>query len=480
MTALKAPRSPVRPARRPTPLVLADFGSTYTKVTVVDERDGRLVATARHRTTIDSDVLDGLDGALATLEPAVRDIGKAPILACSSAGGGLKVAVVGLERDLTAEAARVAALSAGGRVDTVLAGRNLAMAQLETDPPDIILLTGGTDGGNAQALLAAAVTLAASRLDVPVVVAGNREVSLHAQQVLTSAGKRVASAANVMPEIGVLRCDEAREAIREQFLRHVIGGKHLSEGERFVKLVRMATPDAVLAGAEVAAGGAAGCPATGPLVVLDVGGATTDVHSVISCHQGADGMERPALPQAPVSRTVEGDLGLRWNAPGIVEAARGQGLIPANEVDAFERAARARASDPGLDASTAPDQAVDVRLAGWAARIALKRHCGRLAISLTAGGASIRREGRDLRDVPTLVATGGVFEHADSDRIRAALDDATVAEDGCLLPRALSLTIDRRYVMAAVGLLASEYPEQAARLFTDHVMRLDQAQRRPS
>ena len=473
----RIPRTPtVSYTRRPSPVVLADFGSTYTKVTVVDERDGRLIGTARHRTTVDSDVLNGLDAAIATLEADLPTIGDAPILACSSAGGGLRVAVIGLERDLTAEAARVAALSAGAKVDTVLAGRDISVTSLEANPPDIILLTGGTDGGDSNAIVTASEAIAASAVDVPIVVAGNREVSMRAQTILSAAGRRVTAVANVMPDIGVLEGDEAREAIREQFLRHVIGGKHLSGGARFGDMVRMATPDAVLRGAELAAEGTLRHAGVGPIVVLDVGGATTDVHSVVGHQPGTDGMERPVLPQPVVARTVEGDLGLRWNALGIVEVAQADGLLSANEAAALTPAAEMRVANPSLDV-TESEGAVDLRLAGLAARIAMSRHAGRLAVTLSASGASIRREGRDLRDVPMLVATGGVFEHADPAQVAIALAGTMVPDGSRLLPRAASLHIDCRYVLAAVGLLADEYPEQAASLFAQHVARWDEGSR---
>ena len=86
--------------------------------------------------------------------------------------------------------------------------------------------------------------------------------------------------ANVLPRIGVLDPTPARAAIREVFVRHVIGGKGLSKGPAFGRLVRAATPDAVLAGVELLADGADDVAGVGDVVVVDVGGATTDVYSV--------------------------------------------------------------------------------------------------------------------------------------------------------------------------------------------------------
>jgi uncharacterized protein (TIGR01319 family) len=459
-----------------TPMVLADFGSTYTKVSVVDAEAGRLLATARHRTTIDSDVLDALDNALEALEPTVPGLRDADVLACSSAGGGLRVAVVGLERDLTAEAARIAALSAGARVDTVLAGRAPSVHSLEEDAPDIVLVTGGTNGGDSDALVAAAEALAASRLEAPIVIAGNEAAQSRAAQALHAAGKQVSTAANVMPEIGVMSCNGARDAIRRQFLRHVIGGKHLSRGSRFVDMVRMATPDAVLAAVALLASGTDKQSGVGPIVAIDVGGATTDIHSAIANDRGDDGTERSLLPQPEVLRTVEGDLGLRWNAPGIIAAARDATLLAPAEVDALEQPAALRVANPWFAPDADAEQRIDIELAGLAARIAMLRHAGRIAVSLSPAGASVRRDGRDLRDVHRVVVTGGVFEHVRLDRIGEAIDTTCRRADGRLLPRPRTVLADRSYLLAAAGLLAGERPELAMRLLADHLVPIDHAQ----
>src|SRR6478672_3427759 len=97
------------------PVYCVDFGSTFTKAALVDLADGRLLGTASHRTTIDTDVLDGWDALRAELDPLAGK-GDVPVLACSSAGGGLRIAVVGNEELVTAEAGRRVALSSGGRV----------------------------------------------------------------------------------------------------------------------------------------------------------------------------------------------------------------------------------------------------------------------------------------------------------------------------------------------------------------------------
>ncbi|HEX5987388.1 MAG TPA: glutamate mutase L, partial [Nocardioides sp.] len=203
-----------------------DFGSTFTKAALVEVPSGRLLATAEHRTTIDTDVLDGWDACRAELAAADARAADAEVLACSSAGGGLRIAVVGNEELVTAEAGRRVALSSGGRVVHVAHGRltRAEVTALRAARPDVLLLVGGTDGGNQEVLLESATTLAKARWRRPVVVAGNADARDDVAKLLDDAGTPYVLADNVVPRIGVLAPESARAAIREMFLRHVIGG----------------------------------------------------------------------------------------------------------------------------------------------------------------------------------------------------------------------------------------------------------------
>ena len=212
------------------PVVCADFGSTFTKVTVVDDSTGELLTTASAPTSIASDVLDGLDVALAKAERVVPGVASAQVLACSSAGGGLRLAVVGYERSITAEAGYRVGLSAGARVVHVSAGTMDAsgVANMLADGPDVVLLVGGTDGGNAEVLVENARALARAGISLPVVVAGNQKVRDQLVRILRRGGIQTHCSTNVLPRIGVLDPGPARRAIRDVFIEHVIGGKHLS------------------------------------------------------------------------------------------------------------------------------------------------------------------------------------------------------------------------------------------------------------
>ena len=157
-----------------------------------------------------------------------------PVLACSSAGGGLRLAVVGYEQLISAEAGHRAALSAGARVVHVAAGRldDGALTELAEVAPDVVLLVGGTDGGEDSVLRFNAKALAAADWSVPVVLAGNAAVRDEVAAVLRDGGLPVREADNVLPDIGRLAPESARTAIREVFLEHVIGGARLSSDPR--------------------------------------------------------------------------------------------------------------------------------------------------------------------------------------------------------------------------------------------------------
>jgi uncharacterized protein (TIGR01319 family) len=478
-----------------TTVVCVDFGSTFTKTSLVDLDTGRIVAAAEHRTTIDTDVLDGYDACLAALSEQDPRAGAAEVLACSSAGGGLRIAVVGAEELVTAEAGRRVALSSGGKVVDVLAMAQIApqhrltrfrdalrhplassgvqhdsstsspasrpsQAQAEKRS-DVVLLTGGTDGGNTEVIVAAAQELVANGWRGPVVVAGNVDARDDVARAL--AGVPFVLADNVVPRIGVLAPGSARRAVREVFLSHVIGGKHLSARGDFTTMVRGATPDVVLTGVELLARGLDDArPGVGDVVVVDVGGATTDVHSVVEIDPedgsvDAEGLAREVVAGSPVTRTVEGDLGMRWSAASTAEAA---GL------DDLAAPAQLRRDDPGFLPSTEAEQDQDEAIARAAVGLALRRHAGRSRVIVSPEGRVVERTGTDLRRVRLVVGSGGVLRHGGPGVAERVLgpsvgpDREDVAE-GWQLPDRARLVVDHDYVLAAAGLLAAEHPDAA-------------------
>jgi hypothetical protein len=316
-----------------------------------------------------------------------------------------------------------------------------AVAALRAARPDVILLVGGTDGGDGAVLRHNAARLAGARVRVPVVVAGNAEARGDAAELLAARGVPVVVTGNVLPRIGVLDPGPARAAIREVFLRHVIGGKRLSRGPRFASLVRAATPDAVLAAVEVLA------DVTGSgVLVVDVGGATTDVYSaLVPDAESEAGPRRDVAGTLWRARTVEGDLGVGVGASGVVAAATAERLPVAGLGEVV-------AGGVPFDAGT------DRRLAELAAVVALRRHArGHAAVP---GGP--RTGGRDLRDVRLVVGSGGVLRHGGGQQVLAAVLGDTAG--GWAAPPSARRVVDGSGVLAAAGLLAGDHPGVAVSL----------------
>jgi len=439
-------------------VALADFGSTYTKVRLVDPAEGRLLGRAEAATSIGADLMEGYAAAL---EVAKRSAGSAVTieeqLAVSSAGGGLRVAAVGLVADLTAAAARQAALNAGARVEVVLAGalEESQLDELEASRPEIVLFAGGTDGGQAELVVENARRLGSRRLGGNAVVACNAAVAEEAAAILRSAGSRVEVAANVMPELGRLEIESARAAILRLFLEHVIGGKGLSASPDFQRMVRLPTPEAVLEATRL----------LGEVVVVDVGGATTDVHSTRSAEAAMPGVEDPLLPPPPTLRTVEGDLGLRAGAAGAF-AADGRWIEAQAglERSAIRQAVSKRAERPAWIPEEDRELRLDALLAVGCVTHALARHSGTMLLSRAdSGSPTLKRDGADLREVGLILGTGGVFAHREDGEsiLRRALERRP---PHALAPEDPAFAVDREYVLAAAGLLASEDPAGAKRL----------------
>ncbi|MGZ4436135.1 MAG: glutamate mutase L [Nocardioides sp.] len=446
-----------------------DFGSTFTKASLVDVTTGTLVASASHPTTIESDVLDGWDACLAQLSAVDARAADAEVLACSSAGGGLRIAVVGNEELVTAEAGRRVALSSGGRVVHVAHGGldREALKVLRGSTPDVVLLVGGTDGGNAEVLLACATTLARARWRGPVVVAGNVDARDEVAALFDASGTPYVLAGNVVPQIGVLAPESARAAIREMFLRHVIGGKHLSKRADFTAMVRGATPDVVLTAVELLAHGLdEERPGAGDVVVVDVGGATTDVHSVVEIDPEDAGLARQVVATVPVSRTVEGDLGMRWSAVPTVEEGLAAEVLGPEEAERLRTAAAVRRADPSFLPGSPEAVADDERIAAAALVVALRRHAGRAQVTYATVGSEagrvVERSGKDLREVDLLVGSGGVLRSNApevADRVLGAVTGEVPG--GWQLPRAPRVVVDHDYVLAPAGLLAERFPDAA-------------------
>jgi uncharacterized protein (TIGR01319 family) len=451
--------------------LLIDFGSTYTKLRAVDLGARRVLGSGQGPSTVTTDITLGMKAALADLEQRLGGLPRFQYrLASSSAAGGLRMVTVGLVPDLTAEAARRAALGAGARLVGTFAYRLTAadVGQVSALRPDIVLLAGGTNGGNSAVVIANAQRLGASDLACPVVYAGNRAAAEDACAAL--AGKSVIVTENVMPEFNVLNIEPARAAIRRIFIDRIVHAKGIDRAQAEFDAVLMPTPAAVMDGARLVSDGLDGRGGLGPLLAIDPGGATTDVHSVA---EGAPSGNAVAvgLPEPRVKRTVEGDLGMRHNAATVVEVAglarvaADAGLEPARAqtlLSAFVR-------DVEHLPQSAEELAFDQALARAAVRHAVARHCGTVETVHTVNGPVTVQRGKDLTRIKAVIGTGGAIAASRNPRAILEMALADPREPLSLRPAAPRLLVDRHYLLYACGLLSAADPDAALELATAHL-----------
>lgn len=447
--------------------LLIDFGSTYTKITAVDIEGESIIGTAQAPTTVNTNIMEGLNNALAELR------GQSPgcpedfnhKLACSSAAGGLKMVAIGLVPDLTAEAAKRAALGAGAKVLKVFSHQLTPweMQEMAALGPEIVLLAGGTDGGNTGVILHNAAMLAKSGLKSPVVVAGNKAASGEIRGMLEAAGIETFVAGNVLPELSRLDVDPARQTIREVFMSRIVQAKGLDSAQTYIDGILMPTPAAVLNASKLLAGGYGGEDGLGDLVVLDVGGATTDVHSMADGDPTRSGVMFKGLPEPYAKRTVEGDLGMRYNAQGLLDAAGPKKIIRNTgmpNLDVENAIGRLTGRVEFIPAS-AEDHLIDRGLGRTAVELAMDRHAGRTEVFYSPMGPTYLQYGKDLTRVECLIGTGGVLVHGSNPAyiLQGALFNES--EAAVLKPQSPGLFLDEKYILAAMGLLGDIYPQKA-------------------
>ncbi len=427
--------------------LVAEIGST---ITVVSAFEGlaeypaappRLLGQGVAVTSVaDGDVTIGLAAARAQLEAAVGRLVPALTLATSSAAGGLRMTVHGLTQRMTAMAAREAALGAGAVVKYVTAGklRGADLQRIDEVRPSLILLAGGVEGGDSDTVLYNAGRLAELATRPIVVYGGNSLVAAEARARLEAAGFRVRVTSNVYPGVDELDVVPARAVIHDAFEEHITHAPGMERIRESVGGSILPTPGAVLLAAERLA------QDLGDLVVVDVGGATTDVHSVTD--GSPDYAALQIEPQPHARRSVEGDLGTYVSAEHVaamLDAGRRPKVLP-----------------PALPV-TDEEIAAALALARHAAVTAMQRHAGRLVSFYTPTGRTTVVRGRDLTACRLVIGTGGALTRLPGgEGILAAMLGGGGGEL-LLPPKDARCLLDRDYVFACCGALLGHVPDGA-------------------
>jgi len=440
-------------------LFVAEIGSTTTVVNALDGVDGAspaFVGQGQAATTVGGErgVVDGLERAIENLRERVGAgaISCEKMFATSSAAGGLRMTVHGLVYDMTLKAAREAALGAGANLHMCTAGilGEFDLREIERVSPNLILLAGGTDYGERETTLTNARLLKDINIRPPVIYAGNVQNRQQIQGILEGAGFRCYAVENVYPRLDELNVEPARKAIHRVFEEHITCAPGMQRVREMVSESIMPTPGAVMECARLLR------ELVGDVLVVDVGGATTDVHSVTEGSQ-----EIAALllaPEPTAKRTVEGDLGVYVNAANLA-AQVGEDEI-GREAGLDARAVLKRYQPiPGDDEQLRLAQA----LTWHAASIALKRHAGNFVHTYGASGRKTYAQGKDLSQAKWLVGTGGALTRMPGhEEILARLRD--INSSGRLLfpkPGEMRALVDSDYIMATAGVLAEKHPRAA-------------------
>ena len=440
-------------------ILLIDYGSTFTKVVAVEVAKPKLLGCASAYTTIGTDVREGLGSALEELRRQTGISEFSERFACSSAAGGLRMVASGLVPELTAKAASLATMGAGAKIVGLYSYELIEddIDDIISNSPDILLLTGGTDGGNKKCILHNAEMLANAPCDFPIIVAGNRNAAREAKKLLAHHNAFICE--NVMPTVDTINIEPARQMIREIFLERIVHAKGLSNE------VLMPTPAAVLAATELLAAD------IGDLIAIDVGGATTDIYSISDGTPRSAGVIYKGLPEPYAKRTVEGDIGMRFSAQGIVDAV---GIsIVAKLAGQSESTASERVKYISEHPDSLPDNMeqknLDFALAAKAIETAAIRHAGLLEEVYTSSGRAYVQTGKDLSDVKTMIITGGALLYSDRQKELAGYALHSEMEPQSLRPKKGNVLVDKHYILAAVGLLSKHDPPAALEILKSNM-----------
>jgi len=467
-------------------ILATDCGSTTTKAILIERRaDGyRQTCRGEAPTTVEAPFEDVTRGVLNAIEEVEELAGRAILedgriitpardgrgvdayISTSSAGGGLQMLVAGAVKSMTAESAERAALGAGAIVMDVIATNDRRLphekiARIRDLSPDMILLSGGTDGGTVSHVLELGEYIAAARprprlgqdFRLPVIFAGNKDARPEVQKIL---GERTALsiADNIRPTLEEENLAPARAKIQELFLQHV-----MAQAPGYGKLIDwtsapiMPTPAAVGAIMQTVA------ERRGINVIgVDIGGATTDVFSVFD---------------QQLNRTVSANLGMSYSVSNVLAEAGIDSVLRWMPVPLEEAEVRDRVKNKMIRPTTIPQTTVDLMLEQALARCALAL-AFRQHRELTTGLKGVQRA-RDISEafaqgaaeslidmgtLDILVGSGGVLSHAPR-RVQAMM----MMMDAFEPVGVTELAVDSIFMMPHLGVLSTVHQDAAIQVF---------------
>jgi uncharacterized protein (TIGR01319 family) len=441
-------------------ILVAEIGSTTTVVNAFNiYKQIAFLGSGQSPTTVeDGDVNIGLNNAIGKLKKNLNTdvIEYDELIATSSAAGGLKMTVHGLAYDMTVRAAKEAALGAGANIHMITSGRLMRtdMKRIEEFKPNIIMIAGGVDYGERETAIYNAELIAKLNLNVPIIYAGNIQNHDEIKLIFEDTGSKLYIVENVYPKIDQLNVEPSRKIIQDVFEEHITHAPGMQKVRDMVSGNIIPTPAGVMEATKVLS------EILEDVVTIDVGGATTDIHSVT---EGNEEISRQMIsPEPYAKRTVEGDLGVYVNMRNIVDLITERELAKRMEISADELNKLIENHKP------IPETDMEIRfveeLAKVACYTAIERHAGQFIELFSTSGKKRIAQGKDLTAVKYIVGTGGALTKLGS-RVKILEGIYDLNKGLKLLPKGTAkIVIDNDYIMASLGVLSKKHKQESIEL----------------
>jgi len=446
-------------------IISIDIGSTFTKGAnfLLEEDNLKLIKRAETHTTID-DLTIGFDKIFNLLKKNnnsdINNI-KEEIFLSSSAKGGLSIVAMGLVPDLTSQLANETVLSAGGKILKNFSYKLTSsdIKEMERLSPDIILFSGGTDGGNESYNLHNAKLLAQSNLSSSFIYCGNKNIADEINEILQK--KEIFITENIMPEIGKKNIESAHKKIRSIFLSKIVRGIGLDKIVDKIKINPIPTPLSVF---NLCREISSLSTEFKEFCLIDMGGATTDFYSACEQTTGLRPIILRGLQEPFIKRTVEGDLGMRISAKTIFSNNKDFITKKINndknfKVEEFENYIEMISSKTEYLPANKRETFFDNLLASSAIKTSVLRHSGKLQEIFTADGKKFIQRGKDLSNINKLIVTGGFLSKIKSNKIFDVLNKENLDSEGnpILAPKNPSFLVDVDYLIPLVANISQKH-----------------------
>ncbi len=441
-------------------VLVAEIGSTTTIVNAFNiyNQYPKFLGRGVANTTVSTDVVEGLQLAIEELSKYLKadKIEYNEMFASSSAAGGLKMTVHGLVYEMTVRASKEAALNAGANIHFITANKitKRDLEKIKEINPNIILIAGGTDYGEKETALHNIKKVLELDLKIPIIYAGNienqDEIKKHFIDMKKEKYLKIVE--NVYPRVDYLNILPLRKTIYETFEENIIHAKGMNRIFDMVNQKIMPTPGSVMESTMILSEN------LGNIMTIDVGGATTDIHSVSI---PSDDFIEYQEGEPRFKRTVEGDLGVFINHRNVLK------LFKKNEINSLITISNKNLDKLLVNYTYIPktDKQKDFvfELTKKCCEVALDRHVGDLRKVFTSSGLKIIPDGKDLTQVQYIILTGGALinlEDAENIILNYIKKNPTK-----LLPNKNVIILrDYDYVLASAGVLSLVYPEAAIKL----------------